>query len=128
MRKLAMLIVEDHLLTQHMLRLVLNESIESCDCVESAEEALALAMQQPYDLILIDLGLPCQNGFDLAQSLHAAGVKATLLGLTSQLESSHQGHAQAPLFAALLEKPLTQASQVNGQLLADFLATLAPTL
>lgn len=127
MNKLSVLIVEDHWLAQHMLQLLFATYTHydvDCHCVDSAEQALLAIADRCYDLIVLDLGLPDQNGFELAAALRHAGVKAPLLGLTSQLDIDDHQHRHAPLFAALLEKPLTNGCVVNDLILSEFIRQL----
>lgn len=127
MNKLSVLIVEDHWLAQHMLQLLFATYTHydvDCQCVDSAAQALLAINDCRYDLIIIDLGLPDQNGFELAAALRHAGVKSPLLGLTSQLASDDLQHRHAPLFTALLEKPLTNSCSINDLLLGEFIRQL----
>lgn len=107
MKKIKVLIVEDHALAQHMLQLLFANYAAECDCVGDGTQALEAVQQQPYDLIVVDLGLPDQSGFDLAQQLRQQGITTPLLALTSQLEPEYQSHPQRHLFIDILEKPLT---------------------
>lgn len=127
MNKLTVLIVEDHWLAQHMLQLLFASYSHydvDCQCVDTAEQALRAVADQTYDLIIVDLGLPDQNGFELAQALRQMGVKAPLLGLTSHLDPGVLQHAQAPAFTALLEKPLTHQCRINDLRLSEFIRQL----
>lgn len=124
MKKINILIVDDHWLAQHMLSLILVDYAAICDCVDSAALALQAIKTQVYDLILIDLGLPDFNGFELAQKLRAAGSVSTFVALTSQLDPSYQQHPQQTLFAGFIEKPLTEESYVKGLVLPEFMSSL----
>lgn len=127
MNKLTVLIVEDHGLAQHMLQLLFASYTHydvDCQCVETAEQARQAVMDHCYDLIIVDLGLPDQHGFQLAQALRQMDVQTPLLGLTSQLDPSVLQHAQASVFAALLEKPLTHNCLIDKVLLGEFIRQL----
>ena len=116
------LIVEDHLLAQHMLCLFLHSYAVQCTSVETAEAALLAVDTEQYDLIFIDLGLPDYTGFELAEALRGLGVACPLVGLTSQLEEAYQNHPEGALFTSIVEKPLTEHSQVEGRSFKAFMA------
>ncbi|WGF87038.1 response regulator transcription factor [Marinivivus vitaminiproducens] len=78
------LIVEDDV----ALRRELAEPLaaEGFEISESgtAQEALDLMEDRPFDLILLDIGLPDMDGRDLCRSLREKGMKAPIVMLTGQ--------------------------------------------
>src|SRR5438128_6332657 len=64
------LLIEDDAKMPEVLSTLLQNDDIVLETVSTGTEALALARQQPFDLILLDLGLPDTNGFDL---LHKFG-------------------------------------------------------
>jgi DNA-binding response OmpR family regulator len=77
------LVVED----REDARDVLRRSLEAYDyVVETAvdgEQAIALTLKREADLILLDVGLPRMNGFDVARDLRNRGVTAPIMMLTA---------------------------------------------
>lgn len=73
------------------LRRSLREQMTGRDGVEeiaeaaSGAEGLALATgdKAPWDLILLDIGLPDQDGRDVCKALRAAGVRSPIIMLTA---------------------------------------------
>jgi CheY-like chemotaxis protein len=59
------LLIEDDVKMQEVLSVLLQEDHITLESAPSAKEGLVRARQQPYDLILLDLGLPDANGFEL---------------------------------------------------------------
>jgi CheY-like chemotaxis protein len=59
------LLIEDDLKMSALLAPLLSEDNITLEHAVNATEALTLARQQRFDLILLDLGLPDTNGFDL---------------------------------------------------------------
>lgn len=83
LRGRRILIVED----REDARDVLRRSLEAYDyAVETAvdgEQAIALTLKAQADLILLDVGLPRMNGFDVARDLRNRGVTAPIMMLTA---------------------------------------------
>src|SRR6185503_6662870 len=61
------LLIEDDVKLPEVLTTLLQNDHITIDSAVNGTEALTLARQQPFDLILLDLGLPDTNGFDLLQ-------------------------------------------------------------
>jgi two-component system copper resistance phosphate regulon response regulator CusR len=77
------LVVEDQKKMAGFLKKGLQESGYSVDCAESGEAAEALAAENPYDLVVLDVMLPDQNGLDTARNLRRDGLKSPILMLTA---------------------------------------------
>jgi CheY-like chemotaxis protein/HPt (histidine-containing phosphotransfer) domain-containing protein len=63
------LLIEDDLKLLDVLTVLLQDDNITLDSAVNASEALALARKEKFDLILLDLGLPDANGFDLLSKL-----------------------------------------------------------
>ena len=64
--KAQLLIVDDEKAILHMLKKILKrESFQYIDTATTAEKALVLCQSKRYDLILLDVMLPNQSGFDI---------------------------------------------------------------
>ena len=61
------LLIEDDVKMPEVLAALLSQDDVTLETAVNAAEALALARQQRFDLILLDLGLPDANGFELLQ-------------------------------------------------------------
>src|ERR1041385_2366334 len=59
------LLIEDDLKLPEVLATLLQSDHITIDSAVNGADAIALARQQAFDLILLDLGLPDANGFDL---------------------------------------------------------------
>lgn len=56
----------------------------SLDCVCSGEEAIEVAVSEPYNLIILDLGLPDMDGLEVLSSLRRREVQSPILILTAR--------------------------------------------
>ena len=63
------LLVEDDPKMHEVLSALLHEDNITLTNAASAEQALAMVREKPYDLMLLDLGLPGLNGFEVLRRL-----------------------------------------------------------
>ncbi len=63
------LVVDDEKLIVKGLRISLEHDDMEVDCAYDGEEALALARQNEYDMVLLDVMLPKLNGFEVCQEI-----------------------------------------------------------
>lgn len=76
------LIVDDHPLFREALRLAIQSVYPDAETVEASSIAAAqeaLASEQPFDLLLLDLSMPGTRGFDGLIELRAARPKQPIL-------------------------------------------------
>lgn len=69
-RPLRILLVEDHVATASALAKALLRQGFAVAPANSARAALDAARQQPFDLLITDIGLPQKNGWELFRELH----------------------------------------------------------
>jgi len=84
-----LLIVDDDDAVRKVLRFRLKESYEIID-TKSPEEALALALQQKPDAILLDLMMPRYSGFELCQTLSSMSFTQMIPIIIVSGESAQQ--------------------------------------
>lgn len=84
MNEARLLIVDDEMALMNMLEtLLLREGISKIDKAETASQALALCKSHTYDLILLDVMLPDQTGFEICPSIREQS-DATIFFLTAK--------------------------------------------
>ena len=81
---MRLLLVEDELDIQRFLRHALLEAGYQIDAAGDARAAMKFAADTAYDILIVDLGLPDQDGIDLILSLRQVGVKAPVLILSAR--------------------------------------------
>ena len=81
---MRLLVVEDERDLARHLRRGLEESAWTVDVCERVEDAWQQLRLNPYDLVLLDLGLPDQDGSELLRRLRAAGHSTPVLILTAR--------------------------------------------
>lgn len=83
---MRVLLVEDHERLGESLREALKAALFTVDWVRSLEDAADLADLNPYELVLLDLGLPDGDGLDLIRTWRAGGRTTPVLVLTARGE------------------------------------------
>jgi CheY-like chemotaxis protein len=67
----AALVVDDVSDVTDMLSVLLTHAGYNVTCASTAPEAIALAREQHFDVIISDIGMPEMNGYELAQALRS---------------------------------------------------------
>ena len=103
--KRRILLVEDHTDTRNSIELYLKRNKHDVKSAASAKEALRLAAEYEFDLVISDIGLPDQNGLEMMESLknqfHLKGIGLSGYGMEEDIAKS-----RAAGFVAHLTKPV----------------------
>jgi DNA-binding response OmpR family regulator len=78
------LLVEDEVEIQGFLKQSLGEAGFDVDTAQNGGAAAAFAAQKHYDALIVDLGLPDQDGIDLILELRKTGVTSPVLILSAR--------------------------------------------
>jgi DNA-binding response OmpR family regulator len=81
---MRLLLVEDELDIQDFLKRSLEEAGYQVEVAADGKAAESLASEGPYDLLIVDLGLPDQDGITLILRLRQIGVRAPVLILSAR--------------------------------------------
>lgn len=81
---MRLLLVEDELEIQRFLRQSLGEAGYDVDVASDGQTASQFASKVTYDGLIVDLGLPDQDGIDLILQLRRSGVHSPVLILSAR--------------------------------------------
>jgi two-component system copper resistance phosphate regulon response regulator CusR len=81
---MRLLLVEDECRLAQRVAQGLREEAFAVDLAATVSEGRDLAIASPYDLVLLDLGLPDGSGLDLLHEWRAEGMGAPVLVLTAR--------------------------------------------
>jgi two-component system OmpR family response regulator len=136
---MRVLLVEDDPMIGQAVQSALQDAAYAADRVLNGPAALAAAAAQHYDLILLDLGLPGQDGQDVLQALRNQGRQAPVLIITARdsledrlrgLDAGADDYIVKPFdMAELLARMRAVLRRGNGQaspLLGNGAVTLDP--
>jgi DNA-binding response OmpR family regulator len=65
------LIVDDQEINRDMLRRMLEHEGHATDAAENGQQALAMILARPFDLVLLDVMMPGMDGYEMLRSLKA---------------------------------------------------------
>lgn len=108
LKSMTILVVDDSEDTVEMLRFALEGSHALVITASSGEEALRLASEKQFDVILSDISMPGMDGFELLGRLRAlpTNQQTPVLALTGFGRDEDIKHAESVGFAAHFTKPL----------------------
>ena len=108
-RSLRLLVVEDHPDSAELLAELLQHHGHTVQIATTASDAIALANEHPFDVVLSDVGLPDASGYELMAQLRERfamkGIAVTGAGRASDVE-----RGRAAGFSAHLTKPFSMRS------------------
>lgn len=81
---MRLLLVEDEIDIQSFLRRSLEEAGYQVEAASDGKTAQRLAIDSTFDILIVDLGLPDQDGITLILRLRQLGVKAPVLILSAR--------------------------------------------
>ncbi|MAG67186.1 response regulator transcription factor [Pseudomonas sp.] len=81
---MRLLLVEDNVALADSLLAVLKRAGYAVDWRADGRDALLLGEQEPYDLAILDLGLPGMDGLEILRTWRAAGSSLPVLILTAR--------------------------------------------
>lgn len=86
---LSILVAEDNLVTQDLLKFLLTQRGHRVDIVEDGEEALKALRDNHYAIVLIDFHLPKMDGLRVVAAVKSSGVETKgtrFIGITGDVE------------------------------------------
>jgi two-component system aerobic respiration control sensor histidine kinase ArcB len=89
---LQILLVEDIELNVMVAKALLEKLGQHVDVAMTGNEALTMARDKQYDLILLDIQLPDMNGFEVANTLHEESLveQTSIVALTANVIKTRQ--------------------------------------
>ena len=99
------LIVEDSHDARNSLRTILEMAGHAVLTAEDGPRGLREITDAKPDVALIDIGLPCMDGYELARRARSSGSRALLVALTGYGLSDDKNLAKQAGFDAHLTKP-----------------------
>ena len=108
---MKILVVEDTELVQFAIKGLLKREGHSVDVASNGETAIQLTKQNPYDLILMDIGLGVGlDGFETTQCIkkqNGLNTKTPVVALTAHNTDEHRAKAKEVGMLDFVNKPMT---------------------
>jgi signal transduction histidine kinase/ActR/RegA family two-component response regulator len=110
---LSMMLVDDEADARELVEDILRNAGASVVCASSASEAMQKFVQAKPDLLLSDIGMPGENGYDLVRQVRALPIESgggvPAIALTAFARPEDRSRALAAGFQMHLAKPVEQA-------------------
>ena len=109
MKHLKLLLVEDTVVSQKVMSLLLQMYGFNIDVAGNGFEAVEKFKENDYDIILMDIVMPVQNGYEATKKIReleaTKGGHTVIIGLTSQVYNSEEEKCIAIGMDKFLSKP-----------------------
>jgi two-component system copper resistance phosphate regulon response regulator CusR len=106
---MRLLLVEDELDIQSFLKRSLEEAGYEVEAAADGKSAQRLATEGPFDILIVDLGLPDIDGISLILNLRQSGVRAPVLILSARRSVDDRVHGLEQGGDDYLTKPFALA-------------------
>ncbi len=81
---MRILVAEDDFILSDVITKTLRQSGYAVDCLNSGNDVEFATLKEPYDLMILDLGLPQKDGLDVLKSIRNKGNQLPILILTAR--------------------------------------------
>lgn len=110
------LVVDDAKTIRELIKAILTENGHNIDVAEDGVEAMQLARQQQYDMVLSDVNMPNMNGNSLLNKLRLIEEyhDTPILMITTEGEGYKKDKAKSNGASGWLQKPFDPPRLVNA--------------
>lgn len=84
---MKILVVEDDPSVRTLVKAVLEHNGNSVQTAETAHDGQALAIEEKFEMIVLDLGLPDGDGYEVCKKIRAEGITTPVLILSGEQET-----------------------------------------
>jgi len=84
---MQVLVIEDDPTVRTLIKLVLQKQEHEVILAQNAKNGTRLAFEDSHDMIILDLGLPDGDGYDVCKKIRAEGITTPILVLSAELET-----------------------------------------
>ncbi|MBY0097885.1 response regulator transcription factor [Mesobacillus maritimus] len=109
---MRILIVEDEVRISNLLRMYLKRESFQVDVAENGDDGLNLAIQEVYDLIILDIFLPGKDGFMVLEELRKHN-NTPVLFLSAQNAANDQKRGHDLGASGFISKPFSPGEVVS---------------
>ncbi|TQV85312.1 response regulator [Aliikangiella coralliicola] len=105
-KKYRILVADDSEMNRSMLLLLLEEMGFSATTVTNGEEAVEVALEKSYDLILMDINMPTMSGTEATEILRAINYTHPIIACSAEEELKSRDKFSEKGFDGYLAKPI----------------------
>jgi PAS domain S-box-containing protein len=102
------LIADDGDTNRKLIQLILGRAGATVEQAENGRQAVQQATETMFDLILMDMQMPIQDGYAAARELRALGIGTPIIALTANAMKGDDERCRAAGCSGYLSKPVDQ--------------------
>ncbi|MEP6860709.1 MAG: ATP-binding protein [Deltaproteobacteria bacterium] len=106
LEELRLLVLEDDQRVREALALLLTRAGAVVEAAASADAARALIVQRIFDVLVCDIAMPAEDGYQFLRQLRSSGSTTPAIALTAYASAADAQKARDAGFAAHLAKPV----------------------
>lgn len=106
-RNLHVLVVDDEPLVAGMLRTFLESSGHNASVYLEGEEAVIAFRRGAFDLVVVDLGMPVMDGWEVSRRINEINPNVPIIVATGWNMSVEDGQEQGAVIDSVLRKPFS---------------------
>lgn len=124
---LDVLVAEDHAINRELVAAQLSRLGHRFRMAHDGEEALAMALSGPVDVVLTDLHMPVMDGVSLTQALRMHGQSVRIVAMTANASEGERDRCVAAGMDDFLTKPVRLDALARSLALPTRRRVLAPS-
>jgi CheY-like chemotaxis protein len=135
LKGLKVLVVDDAQDNQTLLRLTLSKLGAKVTTADDGYKAIELALNNDYDVVLMDIQMPRMDGYQATSQLRDSGYDQPIIALTAHAMKDQRERAVQTGFTGFLSKPINRDALIeklkvyhNAKNKEDFLNDLNMTV
>lgn len=104
---MRLLLVDDNRLNLELFQAALVDDGHQVTVADDGETGLALALAEPFDVVLLDVQLPGMSGLDVCRELRRSGRRGPIVGVSANALPEQVARGLAAGFDDYLTKPIS---------------------
>lgn len=110
---MKLLVVEDSEDNQNLFRAILEQAGAIVEIANDGSEGVSRALQNKYDLVLMDVQMPKMDGHEAARTLRTQQYNTPIVALTAHAMKEERDRAIESGFSEFLPKPIQKKTLLN---------------
>ena len=110
---LRILVVDDNVDAANSLSLLMKSMGHETRAVYDGPSGIAMAQEFSPDVVMLDIGMPVMNGYDVARALRAASLRYVLVAVTGWGHEAAKRQAREAGFDHHLVKPVSESEVIE---------------
>lgn len=113
MSNISILVIDDEISVLKAIKSVLSREQMNVTCAKNSKEAFSLLKEQSFDLILLDIIMPGQDGFSLLKEMREQTILTPVILLSGQGEDATQAEGLGLGADDYMTKPFSKTVLVS---------------